>query len=267
MHLSYKTRGLRSNPPLLLLHGFLGSATDWLLLCNNLGNDFYLIVLDLPGHGESADIDSNEVNPDPLISIHSLINNVLKRLSLKKVTLLGYSLGGRIAMGYALAHSNNINSLIIEAAHPGLKNDEEKKARAISDEYWCNRFCSEAYDLVLYDWYCQSVFKDISDNDRQQLIIERLVGLTACSVANVLTSYSLSKQPDYSEWLSVAPFPVHYLCGENDKAFSHIGKQLNKAGCLQSLHCIGGAGHNVHRERPEKVAAIIRTLYQLPLKT
>ncbi|MDP0589192.1 MAG: alpha/beta fold hydrolase, partial [Candidatus Endonucleobacter bathymodioli] len=246
MHLSYKTIGLFSNPPLLLLHGFLGSSRDWLLLCNNLEKDFYLIVIDLPGHGGSADIYSYEVDPDPLISINSLINDILRRLFLTKITLLGYSLGGRIAMGYALAHSNNINSLIIEAAHPGLKNDEEKNARAISDEYWSHHFCSASDYQVLYDWYRQPVFRDMSDDDRQQLIAERLVGLTACSVANVLTAFSLSMQQDYSDRLLFAPFPVHYLCGENDKAFSNIGKKLNKMGCLRSFQCVVGAGHNVH---------------------
>ncbi|MDP0590055.1 MAG: hypothetical protein QS748_13050 [Candidatus Endonucleobacter bathymodioli] len=53
---------------------------------------------------------------------------------------------------------------------------------------------------------------------------------------------------------------MHYLCGENDKAFSNIGKKLNKMGCLRSLQCVVGAGHNVHREQPEKVAVIIRRL-------
>ena len=104
MNLAYRTWGVRGNPPLVLLHGFLGSADDWNMLAESLRAHFYLVAIDLPGHGKSLSVNLNEKESDPADYVRYLINDVLDQLDIKQFGLLGYSLGARIAMGFAFAH-------------------------------------------------------------------------------------------------------------------------------------------------------------------
>ena len=102
MGLAFRTTGLRNHPPLLLLHGFLGNAGDWQALVHELSETFYLILVDLPGHGQSQSVSLHD-SCTPVETMNELINRVLDQLDFHKVSVLGYSMGGRIAVGYALS--------------------------------------------------------------------------------------------------------------------------------------------------------------------
>ena len=262
MGLSFHTKGLRSKPALLLLHGFLGSSDDWRFLVEYLEQSFYLILIDLPGHGESVSVSAMNNEQGALSFIHKPIDKILEHLDIQRLSVLGYSLGGRIAMSYALAFPDKIQYLIIESGHFGLACAAEKKARQQSDQYWAERFNSEPLADVLQDWYSQPVFAELSSSSRQLLIAERQ-RYSGKMLGDVLLAFSLAHQPDYTKAFALASFSILFICGENDQKFTAIGKRLEHEGIVDQCRIIAGAGHNVHRVQAKSMAITIESYYDV----
>lgn len=264
--LAYQCYGAVGAPVLLMLHGFLGRAGDWQPLMARLQDDFYLIAIDLPGHGSSPWTVADARGADYFC--HRLERTVqtieqLPDMNPAPFTLLGYSLGGRLAMAYALAYPRRIERLILEGAHPGLTSGQEKADRYRSDLKWARRWQQEPVAQVLGDWYKQPVFADLDEDQVRSLIHERSNGC-GMSLAEAMMSFSLAKQPDYRRALvglradSQFSFPVHYVYGANDFTFGQLGQRLLAERVIDSVHPVPGCGHNVHRQQPEAMARLLR---------
>ncbi len=239
-----------SKPVLILLHGFLGSQADWSALIAALP-DIECIAIDLPGHGalKQAAIPS-------LAQFPNWLATELQHRGISRYHLLGYSLGGRLAMAFAATNPAGLQSLIIENAHPGLITDETKQQRARNDAGWARRFYREPLPDVLADWYQQPVFANLTANERQSLIAARSLN-SFSSLATVLCRYSLARQPDYRGWIKTTTTPVLYLCGTKDSKFQTVGYSLQATAPDLQLTLLPG-GHNLHRATPDGMAQVIR---------
>ena len=109
-HHYYRTGG--SNPPLVLLHGFLEGALTWMRAARALEADYDVIMVDARGHGRSSRIDTR-YSPDLLTKD---IAGIIRALGLDRVRLLGHSQGGDIAIRLATTHSPPVHTLIVEGA-------------------------------------------------------------------------------------------------------------------------------------------------------
>jgi 2-succinyl-6-hydroxy-2,4-cyclohexadiene-1-carboxylate synthase len=239
-----------NKPTLVLLHGFLGSANDWSALIEQLP-DYHCIALDLPGHGKAREHRFNRMADLPL-----WFQQQLQQHNIADYHLLGYSLGGRLALQLAATQPIGLQSLLLENAHPGLSSLDERKTRARADAHWARRFYREPLTDVLTDWYQQPVFADVSPAERTQLIVERSQN-SAAKLAHMLCCCSLAKQTDLQSWLKNTSLPVLYLCGEQDLKFQTIGTQLAAQSVAVTQQILAG-GHNLHRANPESMATAIR---------
>src|SRR4051812_45107269 len=120
---SYNEKGKGSS--IVLLHGFCGSNGYWDNVINKLSEHYRVIALDLPGHGESANLEGTVTIED--IADH--IKDVLDYLNVPQVTMFGHSLGGYITLAFAEKFSQMVNglSLIHSTAYPD--SEEAKKGR------------------------------------------------------------------------------------------------------------------------------------------
>ena len=109
-----------SGTPLLLIHGFTGSHKSFDKISNFLKIYFKVITIDMIGHGKSMDYKKENYSFDQSIQD---ISSILESQSLKKINILGYSLGGRLAMQFVNKNPNKINKLIICSASKGIKNN------------------------------------------------------------------------------------------------------------------------------------------------
>ena len=258
-NLAYRTWGLRDRPALVLLHGFLGDSEDWLTLVPLLEQHLYLVAVDLPGHGNSQKIELE--GDDGFAAFCMLLDHSLNQLDLKLFSLLGYSLGGRLATAYSISHSHRIQRLLLESCHPGLESEADRNQRRINDQAWAGRFLREPLLDVLQSWYHQPVFADLDCQQRQRLMEHRCCHNSDGRVlAHMLSRCGLAEQPNYWDALCHVRFPVDYLYGERDLKFTDIAQRLHRSGCLAGLHAVAAAGHNVHREQFEQMATIIRHL-------
>lgn len=205
--------------PLVFLHGVLGNRSDWERVLSYLP-DTRCVCIDLPGHGDAPFAETFDFAP-PAPKFH----------------LIGYSMGGRLAMQYAVRHPERIDKLLIASAHPGLATEEEKAKRLMSDAAWAKLLMESPIDVFLNCWYDQPVFAGFKP-DFSMRRNQNIKGL-----ASAFVHYSLGRQP----LLNVEK--ALYVVGEKDAKF-------------RALHpdaiVVPNAGHAVHLENPKAFANLIK---------
>ncbi|MFD1806851.1 2-succinyl-6-hydroxy-2,4-cyclohexadiene-1-carboxylate synthase [Pasteurella oralis] len=237
-------------PTLVFLHGLLGSKEDWQKVIENLPH-FSCLALDLPFHGTAK----QQVVTDFTQTCDYLASQIQTQLADKPYYLVGYSLGGRIALYYALHYAKpkgQLRGLILEGANLGLVTEQEKQCRWQHDQAWAARFCTQPAHIVLNDWYRQPVFAHLTEKERLALIETRAEHCGE-NIAHMLLATSLAKQPDFRQSLHLTNLPIHYFCGEQDQKF----KQLALEAQLK-LILIKNAGHNAHLEQSVLFAQMIQ---------
>ena len=115
-----KTNGLYyedsgKGPVVVLLHGYLESHEIWKGLSEKLCTHFRVICIDLPGHGLTV-INQDEKSPNSFVEVADGIIHLLENLSITKSTLVGYSLGGRVALYLYLNYGDLFDCLILESS-------------------------------------------------------------------------------------------------------------------------------------------------------
>ncbi|HKN05298.1 MAG TPA: 2-succinyl-6-hydroxy-2,4-cyclohexadiene-1-carboxylate synthase [Buttiauxella sp.] len=255
LHAVYREGRDASLPCLVWLHGFLGCQREWEGVSENF-SDWPQLRIDLPGHGKSADIPASGFQ-----QVDQLLRKTLLSYNILKYWLIGYSLGGRVAMVHASQGENpGLCGLVVEGSHPGIEDENARRERQNSDHLWGLRLRNEALKDVLNDWYQQPVFQSLNDQQRATLITMRGEN-NAASLAAMLEATSLGNQPDLRAALQQLPQPFYYLCGEWDEKFRAVANNLGL-----TPHLITAAGHNAHRENPTAFSACLLNLLRKPIE-
>src|SRR5690625_3766134 len=113
---AYAIEGNQDGEPLVLLHGFTGTKRTWQQFIAQASKTYRIITIDLPGHGRT--VAKNRVTMEQFIDN---LYELTRSIQLDTFHLLGYSLGGRSALSYAIRYPETIQSLILESASPGLR--------------------------------------------------------------------------------------------------------------------------------------------------
>ena len=175
-------------PWLVFLHGFSGDRNEW----RKVGDAFPAwprLYLDLPGHGGSADIAVQD-----FAGVNTLLQSTLNSYNIHKYWLIGYSLGGRVAMNFASQPRAGMRGLIVEGGHPGLQDVEARQARRSNDSAWAERFRREPLEQVFADWYQQPVFASLNAAQRESLVALRSRN-NGATLAAMLQATSLAARP------------------------------------------------------------------------
>lgn len=245
-------QGQPEYPWLVFIHGFSGDCREWRPVGERLRH-YPQLHIDLPGHGRSDGVAVSD-----FAGVHQALRATLNSYNILNYWLVGYSLGGRIAISWACdVADTGLLGLITEGAHPGLCQDTVRQARWHSDREWAARFAQQPLEPVFDAWYQQPVFSGVTDSARQALVALRKEN-NGPALARMLLATSLAVQPDYRSALRSLRVPFHYLCGEQDVKFQDIAAELTAP-----RHIIHAAGHNAHRENPEQVAACLAHILRL----
>ncbi|GIU40138.1 putative 2-succinyl-6-hydroxy-2,4-cyclohexadiene-1-carboxylate synthase [Shewanella sairae] len=259
--LSYRCSGNIDAPAVVFLHGFLGSKGDWNEIISQLQDDFYCICIDLPGHGDNKTLNCDELQlPTPGFNrCVELIVTTLSLLDIQHYHLVGYSLGGRIALHIAKLYPEQLLSLVLESCHPGLQSEADKIARKQNDAAWANKLCTLAIADFLTLWYQQAVFSDLTTAEQRSLVLKRSHN-NPLALANCYQATSLAEQDELWNIPSRLTVTSHFIAGHQDSKFMALASRWQQQQPL-ALHCINASGHNVHLAAPEAFSNKLRTLF------
>ena len=243
--------------PLMLLHGFTGCAQSWDHLHAALSPRFRAIMPDLLGHGRSdAPDDPGRYRMERCIE--DLIA-ILDRLGLEQTHLLGYSMGGRVALAVAIAHPDRIASLILESSSPGLAGDGERQARIASDNALADLAEREGIEAFIARWERMPLFatqERLPEQFRERLHKQRLAN-NPKGLANSLRGLGTGVHSPLWEQLGELRMPCLIMAGELDNKFVGIAQRMAHAITGAQIAVVAGAGHTIHLEQPTSFERVV----------
>jgi pimeloyl-ACP methyl ester carboxylesterase len=139
--MNYKLEG--SGETLVFIHGLSDNLLYWEILANSLKDDFQILRFDLRGHGDS-ELENDDITLDTYVDD---LFDLLGELKIDKVNLIGFSLGGAIALDFAVKYPRMVSSLVIMSSFAKtedyLKNILNNLKMALKNSF------EEFYDLIL----------------------------------------------------------------------------------------------------------------------
>ena len=234
----------------------MGRADDWRPTMAELQGRHFCAAVDLPGHGAST-----KLTPDRYTMEGAALGvlDLLDEIPVRKATLVGYSMGGRLALYLALRHPDRLSGLFLESASPGLKSARERAARRAADEERAARLESGDFEDFLRDWYQQPLFATLARDDE---LLKRTLGARRENdpgeLAKSLRGIGAGNQVSLWEELSELRVPALAVAGELDDKFVGISRGMAAANPGIRAAVVSRAGHNVHAEAPAEYLALLR---------
>lgn len=257
-HLSYHYTTSGTGDPIVFLHGFTGSGDNWQPITQNLVPAFQTITIDLPGHGQTdSPADPARYQIEAVAAdLHVFIAEVIQ----VPVHLVGYSMGGRLALYFALHYPQSIQKLVLESASPGLATEAERQARRASDDQLAARILQNGLAAFVEAWDNLPLFASQSPEIRQRLHLQRLQN-SPIGLANSLRGMGTGGQPSLWGLLGSLKPSTLLINGAMDSKFVSIGEQMADLMPRAQRRTVIGAGHAVHLENPSAYHATLRAFF------
>ncbi len=236
-----------SGPTLVWLHGFTQTKDSAHEFLSILAGTHELLTIDLPGHGENANVSAS------LEQTADLLAEVLPR---EPFILGGYSFGGRVALHVAHRHPERLSHLVVLSATLGIRDEDQRRERRERDERLAEHLEEVGADAFLDEWLAQPMFASLPRDERER----RSRSHDTHGLATSLRLAGTGTQHWLGDVLSVFDRPSLVLAGANDKKFVTEARRLQDA--LRDASCafVADAGHAAHLERPGLVAELVSDL-------
>ena len=254
VRLNVDVRG--EGPALLLLHGFTGSGATWAPHLDGW-RGFTTVAVDLLGHGES-DCPTDPRRYTMARCIEDL-SALLDELGIGRTAVLGYAMGGRVALRLVLHAPERLSALVLESASPGIEDSAEREERVRSDGALANSIGRDGIEAFADRWQALPLFatqarvpETVRDELRRQRLSNDPVGL-----ANSLRGMGSGAQEPVLDRLSDVSIPTLLLAGAEDAKYCALARRMAAALPCSRLEIVSGAGHTVHLEQPEVFASAV----------
>jgi len=231
-------------PKIALLHGFTQTGSSWADISSQLENDFYCVAVDAPGHGESA-----QTNTDLWQSADQIV------ATCGRGVYCGYSMGARMALHCALAHPNYVGGLILVSGTPGISDEAERLERRFADDQMAQHIRATGTDKFIDEWLARPMFATLPFDEDD--IANRKTN-SAGGLAKSLELCGVGTQDDLWSRLSELRMPVLIIAGALDTKFAAIATRMHERIANSEIKIVADTGHSVHLEKPHEFLAIVR---------
>ena len=261
----------KASEPVLLLHGFTGSAEAMNGLREGLSESLRekltvslsddtdesllethrVFAIDLPGHGNAAT--PHKLEHFSMQATVSHMWDALDALGVERANLVGYSMGGRVALSAAVACPKRVAKVVCIGASPGIADPIERNNRRLADESLADSILSNGVEQFVDAWLSQPLFATLAERlspanfqaNREQRLANSPEGL-ALSLRGIGTG---AMEPLH-EPLADMDFPCLWIAGAEDAKFAAIAEEMSSAMPNGSHALIPDAGHSAHLENP-----------------
>jgi 2-succinyl-6-hydroxy-2,4-cyclohexadiene-1-carboxylate synthase len=241
---------------LLALHGFTGSGRTWDALAAALAPDVEVVAPDLPGHGANLPDDETAYALDRTAGD---LWEMLDRRGVARAHVLGYSMGGRVALRVALARPERVRSLVLVSASPGIADDAARAARVASDRALAADVERDGVPTFVDRWERLPLWESqaaLPADVRDGLRAERL-RCDARGLARSLRFAGAGVDAPLHDRLASLHVPTLAIAGALDAKYAAIAGELARLMPDVRAEIVEGAGHAVHLERPAELARMV----------
>lgn len=246
----------RNEIPVLFLHGFTGCANDWDNIIKFLPNQVFPICIDFIGHGKSdlpEDVSFYETE-----AIIDQIKSVYEFFDIEKAVIVGYSMGGRVALSFVVKNPHQVLGLILESTSPGIMDIGERAQRKKSDKELAQIIMDNGVDKFIDYWMTIPLFDSLKSlkNDEYQRIVTRKKNNSKIGLSNSLLGFGTGTMSQLWDNLTIQT-KILLITGGLDSKFCELNKKMNRL-MLESQHTvIENCGHNVHLEKPDEFIILV----------
>jgi 2-succinyl-6-hydroxy-2,4-cyclohexadiene-1-carboxylate synthase len=228
----------------VLLHGFTQTSRSWDAVRAQLPDGPSVRAPDLRGHGP-AGAERPVTLPAVLADLDRVVDD--------GAVLAGYSMGGRIALHYALTRPGRLSRLVLIGASPGLADPHERETRRAADEALARRIEADTIEAFAPEWGSQALFAGqapaVAAAAREDRLRNSPDGLAAA-----LRGLGTGALEPLWHRLGELSLPVDLVVGARDAKFRRIAEAMEAALPGGRLVIVDGAGHAAALERPDAVA-------------
>lgn len=232
----------------LALHGFTQRGSMWSEVAALVGGEW--LMPDLPGHGS-----------EPPCRWGKAVEGIGARLAGATAPrcLLGYSMGGRLALAVAVAHPGLVDSLVVVSAGPGLATAAERRRRRARDRVLAAHIEEAGMPAFIEEWLARSLFAGLGSRPAEWRLADAAARASnpAAGVATALRRLGQGSQPYLGGRLGELRMPVLVVSGEADAVYAAAARRLAGRIARAAVVEVPGAGHAVVGERPEEVATAL----------
>jgi 2-succinyl-6-hydroxy-2,4-cyclohexadiene-1-carboxylate synthase len=236
----------------VFLHGFTQTRQSWRQTI--AAGRYRAIAPDLPGHGQAAE----------RLASFAACAAYVRALADGPCTLVGYSMGGRIALYTALAMPELVERLVLVGASPGIEDAAEREQRRRADAELADRIEEIGVEAFAEEWGAQPLFAGQDARVSAAAHADRLRN-TAGGLAAALRGLGTGVMEPLWGRLDELQMPVTLVVGQRDTKFRAIAERMAPAISGSRIELVAGAGHAVQLERPEAVAAAVAAAILSPL--
>lgn len=245
-------REFGEGPPLVVLHGLLGSLDNWQPLARRFAGQFRVFAVDLRNHGQSPHHD--DVSYEAMAAD---LDEFMRAHDLPQAHLLGHSMGGKVAMQFALRHPDRVGKLVVVDVSPRAYPPRHKRTLA----------ALLALDLHAFQHREQldaELAKSVEDIEVRQFLLKN-VGRQAhggfrwkSNIRGLWENYERLTMAVTGEKPCLRP--ALFLRGEKSDFVPEADQSLILGLFPGAEFCtIAGAGHWTHADQPEAVGAAVMT--------
>ncbi len=286
-------------PPALLLHGFLGRGADWNLVAERLAATRRVLAPDwldealgdararpdrtgdqgagvsdrgaeASARGVEARGRAEEGDAEPFAAaaprrggLAWAADRLAERLDaagIDRADVAGYSMGGRLALLFAVRHPERVRRLVLVSASPGLKTPEERAARRAHDAVLARDLAAD-FPAFLARWTRQPVFASLSDAQRDAIEQDRAAHVDPERAARALVAMGTGAMPSLWEPLRSLRVETHAVAGALDPKYAALAtsEAIVAAGVRATI--LPDAGHALLTEAPGALADLLIHLF------
>jgi esterase len=260
MKLFYRKYG--SGPPLIILHGLFGSSDNWVTIAGKISASFTVYIPDQRNHGQSPHSPDHNYN---LLSLDLL--EFAEDHKIEKFILAGHSMGGRVAMSFAIKWPEKINSLIVIDISPFNSGVLDAKIYNHHREILETILSINPSELSSRADLEKIIAKRISSEKIRELILKNLQRtdngsfkwkLNAKALLDNLVNIMDGIRRPAADFPCVTGFPVTFVKGE-ESDYLQPGelKEIQKIFPTAEIINVKKTGHWIHAERPDIIESIL----------
>ncbi len=218
---------MTTQPQIVFIHGFLGVPEDW--------TEYVDYFKQLGYETKALELEECELG-----QIHKSVN--------PGAHLVGYSMGGRVALLFSSLKPDFFSSLTLISTNPGLLSKEEREHRSEWEEEWLSKMERMPIDEFVHEWYSQSLFCSFRPPARRYR-------QNKDSMIKTFRKFSIANLPSLWDHLLRIPCRVQMIFGRLDGKYMNIKRKIEEIDTEKriALKTISNRSHSLHLEASHQI--------------